>query len=44
MDSEESYWEDLERYASDPLHSTWDLFRMLENRSSARSQEPEALI
>lgn len=36
--------EDPERAASDPLHPTCDLFRMLENRSSARSQEPEASI
>ena len=44
MDSEDSYWEDLERSASDPQHPTWDVFRMLENQSSARSQEPEAFI
>ena len=36
--------EDLERSALNPLHPTCDLFRMLENRSSARSQEPEASI
>ena len=36
--------EDLERSALDPLHPTCDLFRMLENRSSAQSQEPEASI
>lgn len=37
-------YEDLERSASDPLHPTCDLFRILENRGSARSQEPEAAI
>ncbi len=36
--------EDLERSASDPLHPTWDLFRIPENRGSARSQELEAAI
>jgi|MDTB01.1.fsa_nt_gb hypothetical protein len=36
--------EDLERSALDLLHPTCDLFRMLENRSSARPQEPKASI